>query len=446
VNSTLALRSPTRQHSPVVAGHGTAVQTLEGCVSAFFALEHYDQRDGVATYALRVINRTRSALLCRTWIISQTGDALLAHPVLVEVGPLATSTTSVPFQLGGLADFDRAIAEIAGDGVHCIVEAPAPPRSKRTRVLGTVALASTVAGAVALGSAMLLRGAVPQIAAFAVPPEAVAGTTIRAQYDALGAGSLSYSVDAPDGRELQGGKLVDRSGSIPIRIPKSRDIAAYTLQMTMNGALGTATSTRVLTALGPHARRRACIDGIWVSPGVAEPGQKVDVAYSATGDRGYVRLLGTDGTIWRQLPFSRDGRAQFVIPPVASLHEMRVLLHVARGPTVAQSMAGLAVATAAPSAPPAAPPDQNGVFQVIESTVHSGGPIDLRILAPHSGMSIALMDLQSHEVARADVGLHDDVVTLRAPTVAVATPYTLVASFSDGYGQESVIAPITILP
>jgi hypothetical protein len=318
----------------------------------------------------RVVNRTRTALLCRMW--------------LIEVAPLATSSTSVPFQLDDFAAFDRAIAEIAGDGVHCIVEAPALPRPKRTRTLSIIALASTVAGVLALGAAMLFRGAVPQV----------------------------------DGRALQGRQIAGHAGSIAAQIPRP---------------------------MPSHAKRQAYVEGIWVTPAVAEPGQKVDVAYSAAGDRGYVRLLGTDGTIWRQLPFSHAGRAEFVVPPVTSLHEMRVLLHVSRGRMIAQAMAGLAVATGSPSPGPV-PSDQNGVFTPLESTVQSGGIIHLRILAPHSGMTIALMDPQSHEVATVDAGGQSDVVTLRAPTVTLATAYTLVASFSDGYGQESVIAPITILP
>ena len=65
-----------------------ALQTLAGSVSAFFALESFDQRRGVAIYALRVVNRTASALVCRTWIVSRYGDAMLAYPVSLEVEPL----------------------------------------------------------------------------------------------------------------------------------------------------------------------------------------------------------------------------------------------------------------------------------------------------------------------------------------------------------------------
>ena len=73
------------------------------------------------------------------------------------------------------------------------------------------------------------------------------GTTIRAEYDVSGSGTLSYAVRAPDGRTIQGGTLREASGSIPIPIPPSQSPGAYTLDMQMQGPLGTATATRVLS-------------------------------------------------------------------------------------------------------------------------------------------------------------------------------------------------------
>jgi hypothetical protein len=78
--------------------------------------------------------------------------------------------------------------------------------------------------------------------------------------------------------------------------------------------------------------------------------------------------------------------------------------------------------------------------------VHSGDPIRIRIISPRNGMRIALNDAQSHEVQGQDVGAQADVITLQAPRVSVATRYTVVATFTDGFGQESVVQPVTILP
>jgi hypothetical protein len=455
----LPARRATRIAPPGRLRAGTALQTAAGSVSAFFALESFDRRRGVATYALRVINRTKSALICRTWIISASGEAVLAYPALFEVEPFSTSATSVPVWPRDFPSFDRAIAEVVGNGVHCIVEAAAPPpRNHRTRTL--IAVASLAAGLVALASAAALRGAVPRIAAFAVAPDALAGTTVEAQYSASGAGRLAYLVTAPNGLRIAGGPLADHSGSIFIPIPASTQAGAYAVRLAMDGPLGSASDTRIVNAV-LSAANAAQIGDISVHPMVAKPGQTVEVSYAAVGDGGYVRLVGTDGTIWAQKPFSGSGQTQLVIPPVADGREMHVLLHVTKGSSTAQSAAGILIGDAtkpASSGPPqiagdddpylaaATSSDANGTFEVRTRTVRSGEPISIRILSPRNGMRVALNDAQSHEVVGTNVGADADAVTLRAPSVSLATRYTVVASFTDGFGQESIVQPVTILP
>jgi hypothetical protein len=436
---------------------GAAVQTAAGGVSAFFALEGFDRRRGVATYALRVINRTKSALVCRTWVLCNSGEAVLAYPAFFEVEPFSTSETLVPLWPRDFSPFDRAVAEVVGNGVHCVVEAAAPPVRNMARAYRRIAAVCVAVGAVALLSAAGLRAAVPRIAAFAVPPEALAGTTVQAEYSAFGAGRLSYLVIAPDGHRLQGGRLDDRSGAIFISLPQASQPGAYTLRMAMVGPLGSTSETRVLNALSSK-QQEAQIDDISVHPLVARPGQSIDVAYSAAADTGYVRLLGSDGSIWAQAPFSRTGETRLVIPPVPDTREMRVVLHVTKGSSTAQSMAGVLVTSGlnrAPAAGDADPAmaaitgsgsDANGTFEVTERTVRSGTPISVRILSPRNGMRIALTDAQSHEVTGTDVGADADVVTLRAPSVLVPTQYTVVATFTDSFGQESIIQPVTVVP
>ncbi len=455
--SDLAPRAPRPLGSFPLAGTGTAMQTLAGSVSAFFALENFDRRRGVATYVLRVVNRTKALLVCRTWVVSRAGDTLLAYPVLFEVEPLSTAATRVPVWPADFPSFERAIAEVAGDGVHCIVEAPAPPRVRPQRryAAGGAVLAGFLALALVFGA---WHAAVPRIGAFVIPPEALAGTTVQAEYGVSGSGRLSYAVTAPDGKTVQAGGLGDRSGSIPIAIPTVDTPGAYAIRMQLAGPLGTASETRILTAIPQRGRSVAQIQAVSVKPAAAKPGETISVAYAAAGDGGYVRLLGTDGTVWAQRPFSHSGQAKFVVPSVPNLHEMRVVLHVTQGRSSAQTMAGLAVlgddtAIDAPIAGDDNPNssantigDANGTFQVIARSVKGGTPIRIRILSPRNGMRIVLTDPQSREVASADVGAESDVVTLPAPHVTVPTRYTVVAAFTDGFGQESIVQPITIQP
>lgn len=459
-SGALALRYRSVPRAPL--GSSTAFQTLGGGVSSFFALEGCDVRSGIATYSLRVVNTTSATLLCRIWIAARNGSTMLAGPAHFEIAPGSEAATQFPLVLRDYPRFERAIAEIAGDGVHCIVEAPRPALRKPVSAYGLAAAACLLLGFLVLIVAGVTRSAMPRIDAFAVPPETLAGTTIRAEYAASGAGRLAYTVLAPDGRTLKSGSLSGSSGSIPVAIPNGDEPGAYTLQLAMSGPLGRVEATRVLNALPAKPSGSASIENISVNPVVVKPGEVATVAYAANGDGGYVRLEGLDGTIWGEQPFSSSGQTHFVIPPVGAAGGLRVVLHVSKGGTKAESVAGLVLdvapklaATSAapqiagdddPAVPAAASSDENGTFDVLTKEVRSGGTIEVKILSPRNAMRIALMDMQSHEVAGVDLGADADVVTLRAPVVSVATRYIVQANFTDGFGQESVVQPIVVDP
>lgn len=469
MSSSLALRRGSAPLSqPFHSGSGTAVKTAAGAVAAAFVLESFDRYHRFAIYTLRVSNSLKTRLICRIWIVSQDGAASLAYPHAIEVAPFSQRSTDVPVWLDDCAPFSRALAEIAGDGVECIVEASAPPAERRFALPPAVATGSNARsaafagiGATVLAAALYaISLAVPRIAAFAVPPMAIAGTTVRAEYSASGAGTLAYDVIAPDGARVAGGPLADRAGAIPVAIPASNDDGAYTLQLTLRGPLGSAKEVRVLNT-EPRGRDAAAVTDISVNPIVAKPGQAVVVTYAASGSGGYVRLLGTDGTIWGERPFSRSGKASFTVPPLSNTREMRVLLHVTKGHSAAESSAGLVLSVPAVepkvAARPAAVADAddsaaadaagaNGTFSVANSRVPSGGTIHVNILSPRNGMRISLNDGQSNEVTGVNVGADAQTVTLHAPNVTLATRYTVVASFTDGFGQESIVEPVTVAP
>ncbi len=444
-------------------GAQAALQTASGSVATSFSLVGYDHRRGLATYALRIVNRSQTALVCRTLVISRNGEAMLAYPVLFEIQPFSTTTTDVPVWPADFHSFDRALAEVVGDGVHCIVEAAAPAVNRVHAAHVAMGAATVALGSIAVAAVAFLSVAMPRIGALAAPPTALSGTTVQAEYDASGIGKLSYLVLAPDGHSVAGGPLADRSGSILVPISASSDSGAYTVQMQMQGPLGTAKESRVVNAQ-PARDRSAQISDITVTPVVAKPDSVIRVAYSASGDDGYVRLVGTDGTIWAQEPYSRSGVTHFTAPALPNMREMRVLLHVTKGRSAAESSAGVVVGSApAPAAAPAqdqvqvagddssgaavgADSGANGTFEVLSRTIASGAPVRVHVLSPRNDMRISLYDTQSHEVTGVDVGSDADTVSLTAPAVQVPTRYTVVASFTDGFGQESIVAPITVVP
>ncbi len=440
-----------------------SLQTGSGSVSSLFALAAFERRDGVALYALRVINHTRGELLCSIWILSRRGELVLVNAEPILVNPNATHAARVPVWVQGFPAFDRVLLEVSGEGVHCIVEAPAPQTRSRN-LFAPIAAACVMLGVLALAITLSLKAALPKIAAFVVPPETLAGTTVQAQYDAQGLGAVSYSVKAPNGKQIAGGRLTENAGAIPVAIPAAPGEGAYVLELDKSGPLGKAGEIRVLNTVAPRLAGGARIESLAVRPAVAKPGQTIAVTYSANADAGTVRLVDSAGTVWAQQPFSRNGETTLTVPSLRDGAQMQVVLTVAKASTAAKSMAGLVVASALhpiagaaagrveiagdddPNVPAATDADSNGTFQVLDRTVKSGQPIRIHIISPRNDMRIALTDSQSHEVAAQNVGAQSDTVTLTAPNVTQATTYTVVATFTDGFGQESVVAPVTVLP
>jgi hypothetical protein len=61
-------------------------------------------------------------------------------------------------------------------------------------------------------------------------------------------------------------------------------------------------------------------------------------------------------------------------------------------------------------------------------------------------MVVTLTDMQSKEISTKPIGVDQDTVDIGVPRVSVATRYAVVMNFQDGFGQESVVQPITVTP
>jgi hypothetical protein len=396
------LKAPTRVpfRQP---GSRTAIQTATGSVAAIFALDAFNRRLNAAAYTLRILNNSMTALDCRVWALTQNGETLLAYPPPFEIGPYSVESREVPVILDEFDKFERAVAEITGDGVHLVVETVAPTAKKKGRPLLTslvagLCLCVTTLGATAFGLSL------PRIQALAAPPLVASGTVVDAEYAASGVGRLTYVVQAPNGEALQQGTLAAHSGSIPIPIPASLQSSAYTLQLTMQGPLGTDKEVRVLNAQPPEVvyRKSAQSSGVAVDPLVAK------------------------------IIAAMKNAKLFVAAPVKT--------------TTAPQSTVVSDDVQDPAPPADTNTSANGVFAIASPKIKSGGAIHMRILSPRNGMVVTLTDMQSKEISTKPIGVDQDTVDIGVPRVSVATRYAVVMNFQDGFGQESVVQPITVTP
>src|ERR1700719_2851017 len=131
----------TREESLALNGSSAAIQTASGSVAAIFVFDGHDRHLNVATYTLQITNASHVALICRIWAIACNGEAQLAYPWTTKIEPCSIKSTSIAVRMDAFDSFERAIAEIVGDGVRCTVEAPAPVLRSAKRLYRAIAIA-----------------------------------------------------------------------------------------------------------------------------------------------------------------------------------------------------------------------------------------------------------------------------------------------------------------
>ncbi|HEX3468008.1 MAG TPA: hypothetical protein VHT05_08035, partial [Candidatus Elarobacter sp.] len=164
-----------------------------------------------AHYELRITNGTPGVLGARCSAVRV--DA--AHPVAaiaVEVEPHAALRTG--FSLDASLAYERVTAEVHGEGIHLVVDAP-PPRGGRPR-------RRWVPPVIALGAAGLLAGVVlivfgaerPRVvdAALLANPDG----QLVARWATTGSGSRNYELRDAAGAVITAGPLPAPSGTLDL--------------------------------------------------------------------------------------------------------------------------------------------------------------------------------------------------------------------------------------
>src|SRR5579872_4720701 len=130
----LALPESRAKRQPQLYGTRAQLAVGNGDVEGYLALAGCDKRAGTASYALRIVNQSETALRARMTCATLRGESILAYPLDVHIAPFSVSETLLPVRIADVGPYDRAIVQVVGGDVAFSLEAPAPPRSgKRSR-------------------------------------------------------------------------------------------------------------------------------------------------------------------------------------------------------------------------------------------------------------------------------------------------------------------------
>jgi hypothetical protein len=426
-------------------GGRNSVLLPSGNVATDIELLGYDERHRIARYELRVANESSSVLACYAYAVRGAHGERPVTCTSIAVLPFSGVAVTFELPLPFIGNYDRITVEMHGDGIDLSSDTVPPGRDYRVLVRRSVILAAAVLGTLVTAIAGLLE---PRIIALSAPAEALGGTTIKVAYEAHGFGQIEYHMTAPDGSIIGSGKTNAQNGTVPFALPPVPSTRAYMASLEEHTLFGGDARTVVIKDVATPPPRMftrvsipAAIRSLGIDRSHVPSGENVLVRYSYTGNSGMLRLLDANDGVWAASPIDAKGVAVFAAPHVDKVRDMRVALHVEKDTTSADSVVGV---TIMPATPPPIPfkPLGTAPLDIIAKPIVGGDAILLRVTRRVADLRIALQDAHGQEIE--GFNFDGEQTALHAPEDASGNTYTIVASFTDHNGQETVITPIKI--
>lgn len=418
-----------------------------------------------ARYELRVTNGTPGVVTATVTAV-RVDDGRPVAALAIEVDPHAAIRTG--FALDAALAYQRVAAEVRGEGVHLIVEAP-PPRGGTPR-------RRWIAPAAALGAAALLAGAVLVVFAFERPrvvDAALLATPdgkLVARWATAGTGTRSYELRDAAGGVVARGPLPAAEGTMPVG-----QADAATLHVAIANAFGADTRDAAYGRATPppairiEATAPPRIASLAVDP--PRPDAPLTVRYDARARDLHLAVVDRTGATWFATTTpSGTGILQIPAPPAGAREpyqlvaraeganageETRVPIPAAVSPAPsaqpsAQASPGAGSGTTAHGSPGAALGSNSTVvdvgggdtFSVRPNPVQPGSPFVVEIPFADGARVQIVRDRDGLELAGADLRRGERSVAMTAPEARAA--YTIRVTLQRGEGLETLVRPLRL--
>lgn len=452
---TLALPESRAKRQPQLYGTRAQLAVGNGDVEGYLALAGCDKRAGTASYALRIINQSQHLLRARmTCARLRGGEPILAYPLDIHVAPFSISETLLPVRVADVGPYDRAIVQVAGGEVAFSLEAPAPSRNaNRPRWLIATAASLLLTLAAAFGAA----ASTPRLALLASPNRAFGGAALDVPYAFGGWASMQYALDTPDGRQLAAGLVKAHEGTLHFSVPPAAG-SNLVLSVDVAGPFGTQRrSERIAIAATPVHHAKA---GVPPAPHISEfaiatpivhAGAEMKFTYTTDAKDGEVWLIDDAGRLWARAPITPYGESTLRVPQGAAGRQMRAVLHALNGKLGALASVGVMVmpgtvtpqAQAVTDTPAKTPPAQ---LTLSTQQASPGDVVTVMIDGNHGDARITMTDGSGESVEQGDIPSTQNAATLTAPNVTTTTTYYVMASISQGVGDQTVVRKLVVSP
>ena|GEM_PF-2026259 len=412
-----------------------------------------------ARYELRVHNATPGVLTATATAV-RVDEGRPVAALGFEIEPHAAIRTG--FTLDAALAYERVSAEVNGEGIHIVVEAPPPRAGKPRRPWLIPAMGLGVAGILAGGTLLLVASERPRVVDLELASVPKVG--LLAHWVTAGNGRRTYELRDASGNVLASGTLPSASGSMVLG-PK-RDATLHVA--IANGFGADVRDAAYATATPPPAIRiRATppprIASLQVDP--PRPNAPLTVHYTARARDLRLAIVDRTGATWFSTTTpSGSGITQVPAPP-AGPREPYQLVARAEGSSAGEETRVPIPASVVPSPSPIAAPSGaaasaaaglpanggNGVvvdvgggdtFAIRPDPVRSGQPFVVEIPFADGAQVSLVRDSDGADVAGASLRQGERSVALVAPRDRAR--YTVRVTLQRGMGNETLVRPLHV--
>ncbi len=463
VGSQLATRSlASGTTAALELAAGSVMRLPHGDVAAALRPTGSNGTPRRATYELLVANDTPAPLATFTYAVAAPGSRSPITWNAIVVPPFSAIAIEIDIAIPRRCRMPHVVTELVGEQAQLTVDAP-PERNARafprSFTLGAAALALVAIGA---GSIAQSR---PRVLALAAPPAVRAGTPFSVAYAFAGAVGGQYVVETPDGLQVRRGSLPDGAGAFTVALPTTVHSSGYDVRVWARGRFGSdERTTHVVIVAGRAARaatprrevpRALRLGALALERDVVRGGESIVVAYRASDDRGIVRLIDGLGTVRAEALLTPRGRSILAAPHVDTDQDFRIVATAERGTARDEESVPVTILHAVkPTAPPPVlrtPAPAVAVVAVAKTAAPiavareqvAGRGIVVRIDRYEKNLHVALLGASSEEIVGSDVAPGESSVVLTPSGVSARARYDVVATYTTGFGQETLVRPIT---
>lgn len=439
-----------------------------GDVAVDFRATATDDKHHSATYELLVSNDTPSPLATFAYAVEAPGNRKQMTWNAIVVPPYSAIAVEIDVAIPRRRRMPRVIAEVFSDEAQLTLDAPPPsdPRGGKRHF----ALIASACFVLALGAGAY-AGTRPRVIALGAPDSVRGGVAFSVAYAMADASTGRYVVETPDGLQIRRGDLSSASGAFAVTLPKSATSNGYDVHVWANGRFGAGERTTHVLALpiSPSVAVRhdrtppLRLGSLALERDVVGGGESIVISYHATEDPGMVRLIDALGTVRAEALLNRRGRSIIVAPHVDADQDFRIVATVENGRgrdevttpvTILHSTAPAVAASGTATAPGAAVGESLASVGSAKSMSIApiavdrdqilGRDVVVRVDRFVKNLHVSLMGTSTDEIVGIDVRPGERTVLLSPPDTLAPARYAVVATYTSGLGQETLIRPITI--